>query len=246
MKTPFAASFVGVLFIAIIGISCEKDETTPDTLQVLGLTEKAGNYGYKELDEATVRWYFGSPADNTNPLLDETGALSVAAKQPLSGITILPSNFGGKTTRTLTIPSSNYVYVSPLGTVVWYYENDPCDPTFKPAAGQSLKDFLYEASLNFNDLSKANASVKLDGVELMTDKTKFRWKSDVYEATIHKDFDNPKCDYTGKKAKLVSDSYSILLKIPKGKHTLIMKGTIPTANPADVFEPEVTWNLTVE
>ena len=54
MKTRFSASFVGILFIAIIGISCEKDETTPDTLQVLGLTEKAGNYGYKELEEAVT------------------------------------------------------------------------------------------------------------------------------------------------------------------------------------------------
>lgn len=246
MKTRFSASLVGILFIAIIGISCEKDETTPDTLQVLGLTEKVGNYGYKELEEASVRWFLGLPADNTNPLLDETGQLSVTTKQPVPGFTILPSNFGGKTTRTLTIPASNYVYLTPLGVVTWYYDNDPCDPTWQPAAGQSLKDFLHQELVNYGDLSTASVSIKLDGTELITDKTKFRTKSDVFEVTIHKDFNTSNCDYTGKKAKVVSDYYSILLKIPKGKHTLVMKGVIPAANPADVFEPEVTWNLTVE
>lgn len=247
MKTPFStAAFIGILFIAIMGASCEKDETTPDTLQVLSLTEKVGNYGYKELEEASVRWFFGLPPNNTNPLLDETGALSTTAKQPVSGFTILPSNFGGKTTRTLTIPASNYIYVTPLAVVMWYYDNDPCDPTWQPATGQSLKDFLHQELINFGDLSKASVSIKLDGTELVTDKTKFRTKSDIIELTIHKDFNTPNCDYTGKKAKMVSDHYSILLKMPKGKHTLIMKGTIPAANPADTFEAEVTWNLTVE
>ncbi len=237
--------FVFSLLLMATVISCNKTEVEQDdTLKVLGMTEKVGNYGYKELNEATVRWFFGLPADNNNPLLDETGAVSKSSNQPLPGITILPSNFGGKTTRSLTFSASNYVFLTPLGRIVWYYDNDACDPTWKPAANQSLKDFLFE---NVGDgIAKGIVSVKLDGVEIISDWSKFRYKTDIFELSINKDFDNPNCDYSKQKAKTVSDSYSVLLKIPKGNHVLIMKGTMPAANPADTFEAEVTWNLTVE
>jgi hypothetical protein len=244
MKKLLFSSFLSLL-AACVMFSCKK-EVEPDTLKIFSLTEKVGNYGYKELEEASIKWFFGFPTDPTNPLLDETGAHSIAAKQPVSGFTILPSNFGGKTTRTLTIPASNYVYLTPLASLVWYYENDACDPDWKPAAGQSLKDFLVQELAKFSDTSKGLVSIKLDGTELVTDKNLLRVKSDVMEVIIHKDFNNPQCDYTGKKAKVVSEGYGMLLKITKGKHILVMKGTIPADKPEDIFEAEVTWNLTVE
>lgn len=244
MKRLLFSSLLSLL--AAWGMFSCKQEVEPDTLKIFSLTEKVGNYGHKELEEASIKWFFGFPTDATNPLLDETGAQSVATKQPVSGFTILPSNFGGKTTRTLTISSSNHVYLTPLASLVWYYENDACDPDWKPATGQSLKDFLTQELAKFWDTSKGLVSIKLDGTELVTDKNQFRVKSDVIEVTIHKDFNNPQCDYTGKKAKAVSDGYGMLLKIPKGKHTLVMKGTIPADKSEDVFEAEVTWNLTVE
>jgi hypothetical protein len=243
MKTLFKFSITSI-FILIFSLSCkEKDITSP---QVIALTEKIGNIGYKELDEASVKWALGNAFDpSVNPLLDETGSLSEASKQPIAGFTILPSNFGGTTTRSLTISKSNYVYMSPFGYFLWYYENDKCAPDFKPKAGQSVKDFLFSELSNFADFNKAIASVKVDGVEFLTDKSKFRVKSEVIETVIHKDFNNPACDYTGQKAKLISDGYAILMKLPKGNHKVEMRGE-DSSDPANPFVAEVIWNLTVE
>ena len=247
MKKLIQLSILSLLITAAM-ISCKKSDPEPDVLKILGLTEKVGNVGYKELDEALTKWSLVNGADDKNPFLDEKGDQSQTAKQPLAGFTILPSNFGGKSTRTLTIPAANYVYLSPVGVVTWFYENDKCDPDFKPKAGQTLKEFLYEEMATYFDLSKATASVLLDGTELITDKTKVRWQSEVFDiVNIHKDWNSTlPCDYTGKTAKVVSDSYAVFLKLPKGKHVLVMRGVIPNADPANVFEAIVTWNLTVE
>lgn len=232
------------LIITTLLFSCSKNEeiTTP---QVVGVMEKVGNIGYKDLDAAAVKWYLGNAIDPTvNPLLDEKGDLSANAKQPITGFTILASSFGGQTTRSVSIPQSNYVYVSPFGYYLWYYENDKCDPDYKPKTGQTPKDFLYQELNSFADFTKVIVSVKVDGVEYMTDKSKFRIQSDVIELTVHKDFDKPNCNYAGQKAKLISDGFAILMKLPKGKHTIIMKGEDNSSIPA--FVAEVTWNVIVE
>lgn len=245
MKTQIKT--LSVCLMIVIGLlSCKEKAVEPDVLRIVGLTEKVNGIGYAELNVADMKRSLELPADKTNPYVDETGEASATAKQTVNGFTILTSNFGGKSVRTVTIPASNYVYLSPIGTVFWYYENDKCDPDTKPKAGQSVKDFLYAELAKYVDLDKATASVKLDGTELISEKTKFRFKSEVFESNIHNDFNSLPCDYTGQKAKLISDGYNILMKIPKGKHTLVMKGIIPDADPANVFEAEVTWNITVE
>ena len=245
MKKLIQLSILCLLITAVL-ISCKKSDPEPDVLKILGLTEKVGNVGYKELSEAKAKLFLTMANDNKNPFNDEKGDLSQTAKQPLAGFTILPSNLGGKSTRTLTIPASNYVFLSPLGATIWYYENDKCDPDWKPKTGQTLKDFLYQELATFVNHEKATASVVLDGVELMPDKTKFRRKSDVFDLVIHPDYNNPACDYSKQTAKTISDSFEILLKLPKGKHVLVMKGIFPDPDPANVFEAIVTWNLTVE
>ncbi len=145
MKTPSKQIALLSFFILwMIAVGCKKEELEPDVLKIVALTEKIGNVGYKELDEASTKWLLTKSPDDSHPFLDEKGEQSQTAKQPLAGFTILPSNFGGKNTRTLTISASNYVYVSPLGITFWFYENDKCDPDWKPKTGQSLKDFLYQ------------------------------------------------------------------------------------------------------
>lgn len=247
MKKLILLSTLLSLTMLFFVISCKKDDIEPDTVQVFGITEKIGNIGYKELTEAYVKWLLVNPLDDNHPFLDEVGTQSQASKQPLSGFTLLPSNLGGKSTRTLTISASKPVYVSPLGTSGWYYANDKCYPDWQPKTGQSLKDFLYQELAASYDMTKGSTSVVLDGTELMTDKTKFREQTDVFDVlNIHKDFNTPDCDYSGQTAKVINDGYSMLLKLPKGKHTLVLKGTIPNDDPTLVFEAEVTWNLMVE
>ncbi len=85
----------------------------------------------------------------------------------------------------------------------------------------------------------------IDGTELMTDKTKFRWQAEVFDIlNIYKDFNTPDCDYSSQTTKVINDN--MLLKLPKGKHTLVLKGKIPNDDSMLVSEAKVTWNLTVE
>ncbi len=241
MKNLVKLSILSI-FISIVVFSCKKEDEI-FVPQVLGIADKINGYGYKEMGEASIKWLFSkAPDPKTSPFLDETGDLSRPSSQPIAGYTILASNFGGNTTRSTTVSASNYVYVAAYGALVWYYDNDTCDPDFKPKAGQSDLAFLSEAFKDFVDMSKVKVSVKIDGIEYMTDLAKYKIATDVFQATIDAGFNNPKCDYSNQKAKIYGEDYAIILKLPKGKHILVMKGEDSSNN----FEATVTWNLTVE
>ncbi len=74
----------------------------------------------------------------------------------------------------------------------------------------------------------------------------FYTTTEVFPFNPHKDFDYPDCDYSAKTAKGYSEGYSVLLKLPPGNHTLVVKATNASADGSDPFETEVLWKLTVQ
>lgn len=235
---------LSVMIFSSVVFSCKKEDAEPDVLKVYELTEKVNGLSYGDLDEIASKWLIGTPPDKS-AASDEQGNLSGSSFQPNPNVTILPFNFGGKSKRTLTIPSSKPVYVPILGYTYWYFDNDPCDPDFKPAANQSVEAFL-RPFMEELFLAPHTVSATLNGQAIVPDVKKYLSKSKAFDMKIPDEYQDPACNNKGKMAHTLSHSYALLLKLPKGKHTLNYKGAFPDADPALNFETEVTWNLTVE
>lgn len=234
---------MGCLLVTTLTITaCQNDHAVPaNTLRVYGLTEQVNGKSYSDLDEITTRWIF--PADfSKSPLDDETGARSAVSQQPLPDVFFLASNLSGESTRTLTIPAGRPVYFQIVGTVNFYFDNDPCNPTYKPAPGQSIADFLL-ADIEPGMNTVKNLTAQLDGKDLVADLINYKVKSKVFTFVPPKAFTDPNCDYTGKTVTALTVTYALLVNIPKGKHVLSYRADLPDFSN---FHTGVTWNLTVE
>ena len=88
----------------------------------------------------------------------------------------------------------------------------------------------------------------LDGQELITNANRegFYVETDLFALKPNKDFDYPDCDYSAKTANAYGAGYSMLMKLPLGSHTLMVKGGHPATADSDAFEAEVLWHLTVQ
>jgi hypothetical protein len=235
---------ISLYLFSIIFLSCKKTDAEPDALKVYELTESVNGLGYADIEEISSKWLIGSPPDKS-AANDEDGKLSGSSFQPNGNVNILAYNFGGKTVRTLTISASKPVYVPVLGYTYWYFDKDPCDPTYGPAANQTVEAFLRP---QIDELFKVPHTVtaKLDGKDIVPDLKKYLAKTKAFDLTVPEEYQDPACDNKGKKAHTLAHSYALLLKLPKGKHTLVYTGAFPNADPNLNFETEVTWNLTVE
>lgn len=224
--------------------SCKKEEAEPDVLKVYELTETVNGLTYTELEKIATIWLIGTPPDKS-AANDSDGKLSAASLQPNSNVTILPFNFGGKSTRTLTIPASKPIYMPMLGYTYWYFDNDPCDPDFKPAAGQSIEAFL-QPYIDELFIAQHTITAKLNGNDMVSDVKKYHAQSKAFDMLIPAGYQDPACSIVDKKAHVISTTYSLFFKLPKGKHTIVYAGAFPDADPSLSFETEVTYNLIVE
>jgi hypothetical protein len=230
------------LFLTVIIVSCKKDKKAePEVIKVYGITEKVNNLGYADLLSISDIWLTGSK-EGENPAEDTDGKLSGAANQPNPNVTILAPNFGGKSNRTLTISVSKPIFVPILGVVGWYFDNDPCDPTYGPATGQSIEAF-FKPEIESYLANMMSVKATLNGKDIVPELTAYLAYSKPYDLIIPDIYQDPACNNKGKKAHAISGGYSLLMKIPKGKHILAYSGVIK-GEPN--FETEVTWNLTVE
>lgn len=219
----------------LVLVSCSKDDE--DTLQVFSKDATISGFTMPKLSEEFAKWVFTKPI-NKNPLSDADG--SFHKDQPLNDFVFLSPNLGEVTTRNLTFSHNKNVYIPVMGVTGWYYDNDPCDPDFKPAAGQTPKAFLQEFLKGALETS-SNLVLTLNGTNIVDDLTKYKVTSDHFTSAVHNDWNNPSCDYNGKKANLYSEDYAVCIKLPKGNHVLKVKGEYKDDN----FVQDITWNLTV-
>lgn len=183
-------------------------------------------------------WIYAQPFDH-NPILDPTGAdCAVGQSGPFWFLASVPgSALGTNVTRTCTIPRHKAILVQ-LSSLLNDY---PCpDPTFHPAPGQSLYDFLIEPVTPIFD-NYSDFVVSFDGVDLV-DPLSYRYTSEdlmFFKGDLSmQPFDS--C-ITGRRQPGVSDGFFLPFKpMTPGEHTIVINGH-------DMMNVAVTvtWHLTI-
>lgn len=229
-----------IAFLIITGASCTDHAVDPTPVQVFDLSTKVDGNGFNELVQTYTKWVLDKPLNQTPLNDDSVGTFHAADRQPLKNVTILTSNFGGTTTRSLSISGDRYVFLPIITSSPYYYENDLCDPTFQPAANQTVEDFLKELAASDID-GATNLSAKFDGQDIVADLKMYRLSTKAFQFALDKDYTNPNCDYSRRQATVVSDGFYLLIKVPKGNHTITYTADLPVYN----FALNMTWNLTV-
>jgi hypothetical protein len=170
--------------------------------------------------ELAWKWIYRQPAAS-NPLLDQTGASCDVDQQ--GPVWFLPSiipggpQFAGE--RSCTLPH----HVALLVQVSSYLNDYPCpDPSFAPAPGQSLYDFLIGPATAFID-TVFSLEVSIDGVA-QPDMLRYRFTSgDLFhikgDPSLATTLDG--C-VTGGRQPAVTDGYLFMVKpLSRGQHTLV-------------------------
>lgn len=212
-----------VLLLTSIATSCFAQEEhmtydvpswvyTPDEI-VFGITQ--AEWGEKWID------YLLAFDCETFPVLSATGE---GAEQHQEGtVFFLSGAVGGKLKRKVTVEYGKSIFVP----VITYFNHYPCPyPNFKPAPGQSMKDFLIQGGAEIINGASA-MKVVVDG-DTLNNVTPFRFTSDLFYLK-----GNPElvcvdlCITTGPQPSIIDGYWVILKPLPKGKHEIWFYGEVP-------------------
>lgn len=179
------------------------------------------------------QWIYGLPAAG-NPLLDRTGAqCAVGQAGPVWFLPRIagPRVFSGS--RTCTIPFGKAIFLE-IGA---YVDPWPCpDPNFRPAAGQSLYDFLTADAKAFID-GVNRLDVSIDG-RALTNVLDYRFASeDIFTLTGDPTFATLDPCVTGSPQPAIVDGFFMMFKpLDRGEHVIRVFGTdIRGANKTYVY-----------
>ncbi len=187
--------------------------------------KEARPYGKSIARWSELLWsyIYAQPIDHS-PFLDTTGAdCAVGQKGPVWFLPAVPgATLGTSVTRSCTIPRHRAILLQLASAMNDY----PCpDPTFKPAPGQSLFDFL-SAPIEPGISAVTGFEVSIDGTKI-DEPLAYRFTSDdvftfTGDQSLTASFDT--C-VTGKPQKAVSDGYYLMFKpLPPGAHTIVVNG----------------------
>jgi hypothetical protein len=197
------------------------DATNPNPML---FPKDARPYGRTMSDWAEGMWsYIYSVPIDQNPFFETTGKFcAVDQAGPVWYLPAVPgSTLGTNISRTCTIPKERAIMLQMSSA-----DNDyPCpDPSFHPAPGQSLYDFLISAISPLFD-NVTGFSVTLDGVPIQDPLSYRFFSTDVFTFTPDPSmiaFDN--C-VTQKHMLGVVDGFYLLFKpMTVGQHTIVLIG----------------------
>lgn len=165
--------------------------------------------------ERIARWIYAVPLDH-NPATDETGAdCAVDQRGP---VWFVPPIFGATNgSRTCTIPRHKAIFLDIQEDVQDY----PCpDPTYHPAPGQSLYDFLIEQDKPVMDAVNL-VDVTLDGAPLR-DGLSYRYLSrDLFVLRGDPSMQALDPCVTGRPQPAIVDGFFMMFKpLRPGPHTI--------------------------
>ena len=190
-----------------------------------------------EWAERESQWIYGLPAVD-NPLTDQTGAqCGVTQEGPVWFLPRIagPRVFSGS--RTCTIPFGKAILLE-IGA---YVDPWPCpDPSFAPAPGQSLYDFLAADAKAFMD-GVNRLEVSLDG-RALDDVLDYRFASTgLFTLTGDPTFAALDACVTGSPQPAIVDGFFMMFKpLDRGEHVIRVFGTdVRGANKTYVY------NLTI-
>ena len=168
-------------------------------------------------------WEYAQPFDHS-PLFDRTGAdCAVGQEGPVWFLDAVPGgSLGSKVTRRCTIPAHRALLLA-LSSALNDY---PCpDPTFKPAPGETLFDFLLDAIAPLIDKS-GSFEVTLDGTQIKN-VLSYRYTSDdvfYFKGDLSLKAAYDSC-VTGQLQAGVADGHFLMFKpLTPGNHTIVVNG----------------------
>jgi len=245
-------SAVAVAFVVATVLGCGGTAEPQSSQEVADLHESKGPtlfdpdatpYGtsMERWGELAWKWIYRQPAES-NPLLDQTGASCDVDQQ--GPVWFLPSvipngpHFEGE--RSCSIPHHKALLVQTSS----FLNDYPCpDPTFQPAPGQSLYDFLIGPASAFID-TVYFLEVTIDGVP-QPDMLRYRFTSkDLFhikgDPSLSTTLDG--C-VTGDRQPAVVDGYVFMVKpLSRGQHTLVWHQKDSFGGTGDTT---LTYHLTV-
>jgi hypothetical protein len=215
-RAPIAALLIGVLALLLLGGRGAKAAENDPNPALFAPQSHPHGFSMTTWAENWWRWVLSIPAAD-NPFFSTTSDCNAGQSGPVFYVPPLP--VGSKNlSRSCTVEHGKVLAVA-LSSVL----NDfPCpDPTFKPAPGQSLFDFLLAGAVTGNG-DVAEIDVTLDGQPL-NDLLDYHFAShDLFffkgDLSLQPNLDS--C-ITGEFQPAVVDSYLILFKpLRPGHHTI--------------------------
>jgi hypothetical protein len=238
---------IPICFVAIGLLGCAVDDrAAPEAIEHQAVNPMLYAKDARPFDRSIERWsellwswIYAQPFDH-NPLLDPTGAdCSIGQSGPMWYLAAVPgSGLGTDVSRTCTISRQRAILVQ-LSSLLNDY---PCpDPSFHPAPGQSLFDFLIEPVTPIFD-NYSGFTISFDGVDLV-DPLSYRYTSDdlfLFTGDLSMQTFDP-C-VTGRRQPAISDGFYLPFKpMTPGPHTIVINGHDMMNVPVTL-----TWNLTIQ
>ncbi|MES2797391.1 MAG: hypothetical protein V4683_15575 [Bacteroidota bacterium] len=246
--------FLAFIASAIITVSCEKQNAVPQTkkhsnarlnaaagVEVVPLDGSANGHTYKSLLKETWRWTLAQPMSK-DPFAATDGSFH-ANNQPLGDVMILPSNSGGETERSISIPANMPIFFPVLGGLAWEFINDGNCKGNKISNENAIQHVISKFGLRFNNGAK-NLMATIDGVPLVDDFSKYRVQTDPFVDYLHTDYNQYNsngCIPLSQEAHGQADFYALLVKLPVGQHTIHLAGDMTSVK----FHSGITWHVNV-
>jgi hypothetical protein len=236
MLSLFGALISGALMIgSMAGEARDQGSATPG---VAPPQSTPYDLSYGEWAARWWQWAYSFTADTFPPA--QSGPVDLSLHQ--SGqVWFLAGTVGqGPVTRTGTIPSGTTLFFP----IISYLNDYPCpyDPSFQPAPGQSLEDFLTQGA---EDVIAATTRLKVvvDGRPL-EDPFDYRATSGLFTVTADPSLSryDPCVTKDNTILSAVADGYWVMLHpLPIGAHTISIYGELGSGS----FVVDVTYNIQV-
>ena len=190
------------------------------TARVLPIAAHAHGKSQVEISEDFQRYNYRIPAAD-HPALNADADCAAGQAGPIFNAPLFPFS-GALNARTCLVPHGKHVFY----TVTGVFNDFPCpDPTFHPAPGQSLEDFLREGAIAGNVFfNPANFDLLVDGV--LVDMTAHRITTPLFSFIGDPSLSIPAFDVcvTGQEQVGVFDGWQILIAPPSpGQHTIVLR-----------------------
>jgi hypothetical protein len=183
-------------------------------------------------------WAFSFPLAQLPPL--QAGEVDCSLGQSGSVWFLAGTTGGDPVTRSCTIPTGTALFFP----IINYLNDYPCpDPSFRPAPGQTLEEFLAEGAAAIID-AVTELEVLVDGRPLH-DLFGYRAVSPLFTFTADPSLLPIDPCVTGTPQFGVTDGYWLMLHpLPPGPHTISSRGKSVFSD-GSTFESQVTYNITV-
>ena len=199
------------------------------------IAEKPFGSGYASWCEAWVKHIYSTPCDQ-NPLAASTENRN--DHEQVGPVFFLAGTLGGTIERTATISATQGIFFPVLNYVATY----PCPYAgFKPAPGQSLKDFLMRKATEMVDQG-THMSVTLDDMRI-SDLIPYRVTTELFYFNALPELTCLDACVTGELHPAQADGYWIMLRpLAPGQHKLQYKASYPKVG----WVMDVMYYLNVE